>query len=225
MSPVPTPGREVAIAPLGLVGELCVPPDARALVVFAHGSGSSRLSPRNRAVAAHLQDDGFATLLFDLLLPDEAGDSRKMFDPMLLSDRLVQALDWAAGVPALAALPVGLFGASTGAAAALVTAARRPDRVGTVVARGGRPDLVLAVLAMVRAPTLLLVGGADAEVLELNRRALIRFGGPVVLEVIPGASHLFAEPGTLEEVAQRASGWFARHLGPVSGVAPAGRGP
>ncbi|MDQ0504644.1 dienelactone hydrolase family protein [Xanthobacter agilis] len=212
MSPVSAPGHDVSVAPLGLAGELCVPPQARALVVFAHGSGSGFQSPRNRQVAEYLHGEGFATLLFDLLLPEESGDPRKMFDPMLLSDRLLGAVDWAATVPGLGALPVGLFGASTGAAAALVTAARAPDRVGAIVARGGRPDLVLAVLALVRVPTLLLVGGADAEVLELNRRALIRFGGPVALEVIPGAHHLFEEPGALDQVARRAGGWFRQHL-------------
>ncbi|MFG1430807.1 alpha/beta fold hydrolase [Xanthobacter sp. V2C-8] len=205
--------RPCAIPPLGLPGELGVPRGARGLVVFAHGSGSGVGSPRNRAVADHLRRDGLATLLFDLLLPEEEGDSRKMFDPLFLSDRLLQALDWAGSVREARGLAVGLFGASTGAAVALAVAARFPERIDAVVARGGRPDLVLPVLALVRAPTLLLVGGADEEVLELNRRALIRFGGPVALEVVPGAGHLFAEPGTLDQVALRASAWFLRHLG------------
>ncbi|MFG1479441.1 dienelactone hydrolase family protein [Xanthobacter sp. V4C-4] len=204
--------REVVVAPLGLAGLLSVPERARGLVVFAHGSGSSRLSRRNIAVAEHLQGAGLGTLLFDLLLPWEAGDERKMFDPVLLSERLAQALDWVAGEGEAQALPLGLFGASSGAAAALLVAAGGHRAIGAIVARGGRPDLVLSALAHVRAPTLLLVGGADREVLELNRRALIRFGGPVTLEVIPGARHLFGEPGALDAVAQRSADWFIRHL-------------
>lgn len=212
MSSVSVVEREVALPPLGLAGELCEPVGARGLVVFAHGSGSGRNSPRNRAVAAHLQADGLATLLFDLLLPREADEAWKRFDVRLLSDRLIQVFDWAAAQGAPGARPLGLFGSSTGAAVALAAASRRPDRVGAIVARGGRPDLVMTELSRVRAPTLLLVGGADAEVLELNRRALARFGGPVALDVVPGASHLFEEPGTLEEVALRASAWFRHHL-------------
>lgn len=217
VSPASRPWREVVIPPLDLAGALGLPAVARALVVFVHGSGSGRLSPRNLAVAEQLREEGFATLLFDLLRPEEAGDARKIFDPAFLSARLAQALDWVAGRSELAALPLGLFGASTGAAVALLAAAGQAERVGAVVARGGRPDLVLSTLPRVRAPTLLLVGGADREVLELNRRALIRFGGPVALDVIPGASHLFSEPGALEAVARRSGAWFERHLCPGAG--------
>lgn len=203
---------EVQIGPLALVGDLVQPDDAFALVMFAHGSGSSRRSPRNREVAAVLQSHGLATLLFDLLRPHEADDRRNVFDVELLGARVVQAVDWAAAQPALGRWPVGLFGASTGAAAALIAAAERPARVGAVVSRGGRPDLAAPWLARVAAPTLLIVGGADTQVLELNRLALDRLGGPKRLDVVARATHLFEEPGALERVAELAATWFVAHL-------------
>jgi putative phosphoribosyl transferase len=183
---------------------------ARGLVVFAHGSGSSRLSPRNRQVAGALGEVGFGTLLFDLLTPEEeiedARTARLRFDIRLLSERLSAVVAWAS------ARPLGLFGASTGAAAALVTAAERPDDVGSVVSRGGRPDLAADALAAVRAPSLFIVGGRDLEVLTLNERAADRMSAEHTITVIPGAGHLFAEPGALDQVARLAGDWFARHL-------------
>ena len=200
------PGRDEVVLP----GDLVVPAAVRGVVVFAHGSGSSRRSPRNAEVAGVLQQAGFATLLFDLLTEAEAGERANVFDVSLLGDRLTEAVRWAADHQALAGLPVGLFGASTGAGAALVTAARLGGAVAAVVSRGGRPDLALeADLAAVRAPTLLVVGGADTAVLEVNREAMAKMTGRVVLEVVPGAGHLFEEPGALEEVARLAQGWFA----------------
>jgi putative phosphoribosyl transferase len=199
-------------------GDLMIPDDAREIVVFAHGSGSSRRSPRNRMVAEQLHGRGLATLLFDLLTEDEervdARTGTLRFDIELLSVRLDGAADWVAADPATSALPVGYFGASTGAAAALVSAARRRGAIGAVVSRGGRPDLAGEALGDVRAPTLLLVGGRDIEVLELNRRAAERMSVEHRIEVIEGATHLFDEPGTLEEVARLAGDWFAEHLGP-----------
>jgi putative phosphoribosyl transferase len=192
-----------------LEGELATPPDAKGLVLFAHGSGSSRLSPRNTHVAEALQSRGFATLLFDLLTEAEAPDRRRVFDIPLLAARLGEALDWArAGAPSL---PLGLFGASTGAAAALVAAASAPD-VAAVVSRGGRPDLAGDALERVGAPVLLIVGGADHAVLDLNRAALARLPGPKRLEIVPGATHLFEEPGALEAVIAHAGDWFEAHL-------------
>jgi dienelactone hydrolase len=181
--------------------------------VFAHGSGSSRLSRRNRWVAEVLQQHELSTLLFDLLDDDEAADRRKVFDIQLLSERMQQALDWADGQAGLAGMSVGLFGASTGAAAALCAAAARPGRVAAVVSRGGRPDLAAACLPLVHAPTLLIVGGADPEVLALNRLALRELRCNKRLEVVPGATHLFEEPGALRSVAQLAAAWFETHLG------------
>ncbi|WP_433173674.1 dienelactone hydrolase family protein [Actinoallomurus sp. CA-150999] len=182
----------------------------RGLVVFAHGSGSSRRSPRNRQVATTLNTAGFGTLLFDLLTPDEELEdtrtARLRFDIPLLARRLSAVVGWAA------TRPMGLFGASTGAAAALVTAAERPDDVAAVVSRGGRPDLAGEALAVVRAPTLLIVGGRDLEVLSLNERAASRMPAEKAIVVVPGAGHLFAEPGALEEVARLAENWFARHM-------------
>ncbi len=201
---------------LRLAGDLVLPAAARGLVLFAHGSGSSRFSTRNRAVARRLQEGGLATLLFDLLTEDEetidARTAELRFDIPLLAGRLVGALDWLASQPALAALGVGLFGASTGAAGALIAAARRPDRVAAVVSRGGRPDLAGAALAQVSAPTLLIVGGDDREVLALNREALAALTAQKALEIVPGATHLFEEPGALEQVAQLARDWFVHHL-------------
>ncbi len=195
-----------------LPGELTVPSDAVGIAVFAHGSGSSRLSPRNVAVARALNDRGIATLLFDLLTPVEANDRGNVFDIDLLSDRLEDAVRWAMGRPEMAGLPVGVFGASTGAAAALVVAARLPTEVAAVVSRGGRPDLAGPALERVNAPTLLIVGGEDPVVVEVNRQAEGLLRGEKRLEVIPGAGHLFEEPGALERVAELAADWFLRHL-------------
>ncbi len=204
--------ESVRIGALGLPGELAAPPGGQGVVAFAHGSGSGRLSPRNRKVAAVLQQHGLGTLLFDLLTPDEAEDRRLVFDIALLADRLVGAIDWLCARPSLAGQRIGLFGASTGAAAALVAAAARPAEVAAVVSRGGRPDLASAVLGAVRAPTLLIVGGDDTEVLALNREALRDLRGEKRLTVVPGATHLFEEPGTLDAVARLAADWFALHL-------------
>lgn len=208
----------VAIPPVGLTGELRLAEPSRGVVIFAHGSGSSRLSPRNRQVAEALTDAGQATLLFDLLTETEAADRRNVFDIDLLSRRLVDAVDWVARQPALADLPVGLFGASTGAAAALKAAAARPRAVTAVVSRGGRPDLAGESLSRVRAPTLLIVGGDDEPVLRWNREAAARMGAPVRVAVIPGATHLFEESGAMEQVVALARHWFAgpSHSGPTA---------
>jgi putative phosphoribosyl transferase len=209
--------REVEIRAdrVRLPGVLTVPPQAVAAVVFAHGSGSGRLSPRNRLVAERLLDAGLATLLFDLLTPDEADDRANVFDIELLAGRLRAATDWllenAGQGPRM---PVGYFGASTGAGAALWAAAEMPEVVGAVVSRGGRPDLAGPRLAEVRAPTLLIVGGRDEQVLEMNREAMERMTGEVELTVVPGATHLFEEPGTLEQAGRRAKAWFERWLSP-----------
>jgi len=204
--------RDVSIPPIGLAGILHVPKKAHALVTFAHGSGSSRLSPRNMVVARALNDRGIATLLFDLLSPEEEADRANVFDIPLLSDRLIDAMRWIDDQAALAVLPLGLFGASTGAAAALVAAVRLPRRVGAVVSRGGRPDLAGNALARVQAPTLLIVGGDDDAVIELNEEALAQLPGVKALEIVPGATHLFPEPGALETVIELAANWFERHL-------------
>jgi dienelactone hydrolase len=186
------------------------------LVVFAHGSGSSRFSTRNRAVAQTLEDGGFATLLLDLLTRrEEAIDLRTReyrFDIDRLAHRVVAAIDWASGESEVSALPMACFGASTGAAAALIAAAERPKAVGAVISRGGRPDLAGDALPRVQAPTLLIVGGADDDVIDLNRQAMRRMHAPVSLEIVPGATHLFEEPGTLEEVSTLALAWCRRHL-------------
>jgi pimeloyl-ACP methyl ester carboxylesterase len=205
--------REVVIAPAGLAGTLTVPADAFAVVAFVHGSGSSRLSPRNVAVATALNRRGIATLLFDLLTAEEEANRANVFDIPLLADRLADAVRWLDRDRAMARLPLGLFGASTGAAAALVAAAALGARVGAVVSRGGRPDLAGSALERVRAPTLLIVGGADFGVIELNELALARLSGPKALEIVRGASHLFPEPGAMEAVIAHAGDWFARHLG------------
>ena len=186
------------------------------LVLFAHGSGSSRGSPRNRMVAARLRAEGFATILADLLTPGEElvdeRTARLRFDIGLLAGRLAGILDWVREQETLARLPVGMFGASTGAGAALVAAARRPDAVRAVVSRGGRPDLAGPALAEVQAPTLLIVGSLDATVLDLNERAGRELPAPWELRTIPGATHLFPEAGALEQVAAWAGEWFAKHL-------------
>jgi fermentation-respiration switch protein FrsA (DUF1100 family) len=205
--------RDVQVPPLGLAGTLRVPERAYALVVFAHGSGSSRLSPRNRAVAEALNEQGIATLLFDLLTGEEEADRANVFDIPLLAERLVEVVRWLAREPAAGGLPVGLFGASTGAAAALVAAARLGERVGAVVSRGGRPDLAGDALDQIRTPTLLIVGGDDFGVIELNEQAFARLRGPKSLEIVAGASHLFPEPGALEAVIEHAARWFERYLG------------
>lgn len=205
--------REVIIAPLNLAGTLHLPASATALVVFAHGSGSSRLSPRNMAVANALNGQGIATLLFDLLKPDEERDRANVFDIPMLAERLVDVVYWIDSQPDLARLPLGLFGASTGAAAALVAAARLGSRIGAVVSRGGRPDLADAALDDVTAPTLLIVGGLDYGVIELNEQAFARLKAPKAIEIVPGATHLFPERGTLELVIELAARWFKTHLG------------
>ncbi len=209
----PPAGAEVRI-PSGAVqlpGALEIPGGAEGLVLFAHGSGSSRLSPRNRRVAAALQDAGIATLLFDLLTDREASDRASVFDVGLLAGRLADATAWARSQPAASHLSIGYFGASTGAAAALIAAA--DDRgVAAVVSRGGRPDLAAAVLHRVTAPTLLVVGSEDTPVLDWNRLAYERLGGDKALEIVPGAGHLFEEPGALERVIDLATRWFTRHL-------------
>lgn len=197
-------------------GDLVLPETPRGLVIFAHGSGSSRLSPRNRKVAGALQDAGFATLLMDLLTEAEEREDRftatHRFDIDMLAERVVGALDWASSDAATAVLSLGLFGASTGAAAALVAAARRPGVVRAVVSRGGRPDLAEAYLEDVRAPTLLIVGEKDALVLELNRQAATRLAAPSEIAIVPRAGHLFEEPGALDEVCRLAVRWFDRYL-------------
>lgn len=194
-----------------LPGNLCVPHDATGIVIFAHGSGSSRLSPRNRAVAESLQRAGFATVLFDLLTEAESHDRRNVFDIPALGTRLAAARQWIGAQPELTGLPVGYFGASTGAAAALVAAAG--DRsIRAVVSRGGRPDLATSALPHVTAPTLLIVGGMDDLVLGLNRQAMGAMRCDTSLEIVAGATHLFEEPGALEQVAELAGGWFSQHL-------------
>lgn len=204
--------ERVQVGPLDLPGELDIPPRAEGLVVFAHGAGSSHLSPRNRQVAALLREHGKATLLFDLLTDAEALDRRNVFDIALLGLRLEQALDWAAAHRATAGMRIGLFGASTGAAAALVAAAERPGQVLAVVSRGGRPDLAHAFLGRVEAPTLLIVGASDPQVLAFNRAAFRLLKCVRRIEVVPGATHLFEEPGALESAAELAATWFDAHL-------------
>ena len=209
---LPTGPIEIDAAGRRLPGDCSVPAAATGLVVFAHGSGSGRLSPRNRQVAATLNAQRLATLLFDLLSDEEAADRRNVFDVELLARRLHAVKAWAWRQAALRDLPTGYFGASTGAAAALIAAADHPEGIGAVVSRGGRPDLAAERLPAVRAPTLLIVGGDDLDVLRLNQAALERIAAPSELEVIPGATHLFEEPGTLEQVSELSADWFARHL-------------
>lgn len=201
---------------VALEGDLQVPDHAEGLVLFAHGSGSSRHSPRNRVVARELQAAGLATLLLDLLTREEEAVDQDTghirFDIPLLAERLLAAARWAGVDPATRSLALGYFGASTGAAAALVAAAFEPERAGAVISRGGRPDLAGDGLPLVRAPTLLIVGGRDLTVLDLNRAAMARMRARVRLEIVPGATHLFEEPGALEAVARLARDWFLRHL-------------
>jgi dienelactone hydrolase len=202
-----------------LEGELNLPPGARGLVLFCHGSGSSRFSPRNRRVAADLNRGELGTLLFDLLtIEEQARDERTgelRFNIGLLAARVVGVIDWLGSQPGLARLPLGLFGASTGAAAALVAAAERPRAIAAVVSRGGRPDLAGDRLPEVRAPTLLIVGGKDHIVLEMNREAAAALTADQQIHIVPGASHLFEEKGTMKEVAARAREWFGRYLSPA----------
>jgi pimeloyl-ACP methyl ester carboxylesterase len=199
-----------------LVGDLAVPDHAKALVMFAHGSGSSRLSPRNRYVAGILNGSGLATLLVDLLTTQEERidlqTSEFRFNIGLLAERLIGLTDWQSAHPDLSALLLGYFGASTGSAAALIAAAARPKSVCAVVSRGGRPDLAASSLPRVRAPTLLIVGGDDVPVIELNQHALDLLPGEKQLEIVPGATHLFEEPGALEKVAHLAAEWYRRHV-------------
>jgi putative phosphoribosyl transferase len=202
-----------------LEGQLTLPAGARGVVLFAHGSGSGRLSPRNQHVARLLRQARLGTLLIDLLTADEEqidrGTAQLRFDIDLLAERLLAATNWLAREPATSALPIGLFGASTGAGAALVAAAKQPGRVAAVVSRGGRPDLAGPSLERVQAPTLLLVGANDTPVIPLNQQALARIKAPKELVIVPDASHLFEEPGTLDEVARQARVWFTRHLNPT----------
>jgi len=201
----------IRTGPVELEGLLGVPAGAEGVVLFAHGSGSSRLSPRNAAVAAALRSAGIGTLLFDLLTEREAADRAKVFDVALLADRLLAATDWIRHDERTSSLAIGYFGASTGAASALIAAASDPA-TRAVVSRGGRPDMAAAALPLVKAPTLLIVGGEDALVIGLNEEAYDRLQCEKQLRVVPGATHLFEEPGTLEEVIRLATDWFLRHL-------------
>jgi dienelactone hydrolase len=218
----------VPIGPHRLAGDLAIPPSARGLVLFAHGSGSSRHSPRNRFVARELQRRGLATLLIDLLTQDEEAvdvqTGHLRFDVEMLAARLAAIVAWLRERDETKDLPVGLFGASTGGGAALIAAAELPDDIGAVVSRGGRPDLASAALARVRAPTLLIVGGDDTPVIQMNRSAMERMPGEVRLEIVQGATHLFEEPGALERVADLAGDWFAGHLPERPSPARAPRG-
>ena len=212
-------GLRVPAAGVTLEADLVVPEPARGVVLFAHGSGSSRHSPRNRDVAGQLQRAGLATVLADLLTPQEeridARTGALRYDIDLLAGRVAALTDWLVAQEQTADLGLGLFGASTGAAAALVAAAARPASVEAVVSRGGRPDLAGGLLRLVRQPTLLIVGERDRTVLELNRRAMRELGGEATLAIVPGATHLFEEPGALEQVARLAGDWFTGHLRPV----------
>jgi len=208
--------RAVKIPPSGLDADLTLPPDAAGIILFAHGSGSSRHSPRNRSVAGVLNDGGFGTLLLDLLThAEEQVDLRTRhlrFDIGLLAGRLIEATEWVRREPELGTLPIGYFGASTGAAAALVAAARHPAGIDAVVSRGGRPDLAGPALRRVQAPTLLIVGGEDLQVMELNLRAISQMVCKKDLAIIPGATHLFEEPGALKRVSHLALGWLTENL-------------
>jgi pimeloyl-ACP methyl ester carboxylesterase len=207
-----TTERQLRIEPVGLEGELILPDGARAIVAFAHGSGSGRLSPRNQRVAEALRGAGLGTLLFDLLTEEEAADRRKVFDVPLLAERLLLATRCLAESEETRPLRLGYFGASTGAAATLVAAVHSERPIGAIVSRGGRPDLAGPILAQVRAPTLLIVGSRDPTVLNLNRAALGQLRCEKELAIVPGATHLFEEPGALEEVIDLAGRWFTDHL-------------
>jgi len=214
-----TPGHEhrvtITKGPLALEGILGLPPGSSGVVVFAHGSGSGRFSPRNNFVARYLQEHKLATLLLDLLTEDEADDRRKVFDIDLLADRLLLAKGWLEAEPRTTTLGVGYFGASTGAGAALQATAREPSNIKAVVSRGGRPDLAEPFLPSVRAPTLLIVGSYDFPVIEMNQAAYALLACEKKLIIVPGATHLFEEPGTLEQVAEHASKWFQAFLNQV----------
>jgi pimeloyl-ACP methyl ester carboxylesterase len=222
------PERSVIVdaGDVALEGDLVIPEDPRGIVVFAHGSGSSRRSSRNRYVAEELQRARLATLLFDLLTPDEESvdlqTAHLRFNIELLAERLIGAIDWLDGEKDARGLSIGLFGASTGGAAALVAAARHPEKVNAVVSRGGRPDLAASDLPNVRASTLLIVGGRDEPVIQLNKMAKDRMTAPVELVIVPGATHLFGESGALEEVARLAREWFTKYLVPGFVSAPPG---
>ncbi len=202
----------VSVGRRKVAGNLCIPAGAQGVVVFAHGSGSSRFSPRNQFVAGNLQQAGLATLLMDLLEEQEAGDRAKVFNIPLLASRLEAASDWLMQQDETRSLGQGYFGASTGAGAALAAAAHQPDRIRAVVSRGGRPDLAGDSLPLVKAPTLLIVGGEDTPVIGLNKDAQTRLQCTNELIVVPGAGHLFEEPGTLGEAARLAAQWFQRYL-------------
>ncbi|MHB1172643.1 MAG: dienelactone hydrolase family protein [Lacisediminihabitans sp.] len=210
--------REVEVPPLGLSGTLRIPHNAQGIVLFAHGSGSSRFSPRNIAVAHQLNERGFATFLLDLLTEPESEDRQKVFDIPLLAERLVQAVRWIDADKEVGDLRLGLFGASTGAGAALVAAAELGERVSAVVSRGGRPDLADSALSRVLSPTLLIVGGADTVVVGLNREALAQLNCEKALTLVPDATHLFEEAGALEAVTLLAAGWFQQYLVPQPGT-------
>jgi fermentation-respiration switch protein FrsA (DUF1100 family) len=214
--------HEVQVAHHKLPGTLSIPQKASALVIFAHGSGSSRLSPRNVQVAEALNQQGFATLLFDLLTPDEedANNRAKVFDIALLTERLVDAVHWVDHSTVLQGEPIGLFGASTGAAAALAASAHLGSRIGAVVSRGGRPDMAKAALKKVQAPTMLIVGGADYGVIELNEEAYAQLRSRKEFVIVPGATHLFPERGALEQVIDHTARWFRTYLAvPIPGPA------
>jgi putative phosphoribosyl transferase len=198
---------------LNLAGSFSLPPKPAGVIVFAHGSGSGRLSPRNAFVAGVLQDAGFATLLFDLLDISEELDRRKVFDISLLAERLLAGVRWMQSEKGMQGLKLGYFGASTGAAAALQAAAIQPKGIAAVVSRGGRPDLTMDFLEKVKAPTLLIVGGNDRPVIAMNREAFEKLKCKKDMVVIPGATHLFEEPGALDEVARLAASWFLKHMG------------
>ncbi len=218
---------EIGLGRTTLKGDLRTPPGALGVVLFAHGSGSGRHSPRNRAVAASLNDAGLATLLIDLLTPAEeriditTGHLR--FDIGLLAIRVIAAIDWLTAYEGTRGLAIGCFGASTGAGAALVAAAERPQQIAAVVSRGGRPDLANGALHRVEAPTLLIVGGNDHPVIEMNRTAMTRLSAEAAIEIVPGATHLFEEPGALEAVARLAAGWFTGHLRAAAAAAEISR--
>ncbi len=207
-----SPPKRVLIGPHGLEGDLLLPQRARALIVFAHASGATRRSPRNQHVAQFMHEQQLGTLLFDLLRPDEAKDENAHVDVALLSRRIGEVIDWLDRRPALCALPIGLFGAGTGAAAALDAAAANPKRIFAIVSRGGRPDLAHTALSRVHASTLLIAGGADAEAVALNRNAARRLKDPSELAIVPGVANLLEEHAALDRVTQLATDWFIAHL-------------
>lgn len=204
--------QEILIEPAGLGGSLVLPEGAQGLVLFAHGSGSSRFSPRNNYVAGELRKAGLGTLLFDLLTEEEAADRANVFDISFLAQRLMMATDWVMAQDHLKHVAIGYFGSSTGAAAALVAEVEEKHNIRAIVSRGGRPDLAMGALPQVRAPTLLIVGGLDTDVIELNEQAYAALTCEKELRIVPGATHLFEEPGTLDKVIALTKDWFSRHL-------------